>query len=147
MRGCIEQLQTVEKEVRSLQVSRKELADLKDHLDDKNIERSELKLRYEVGQFRLVWQFTKQRVLLHSVLKNNCPTLTTSSSEHNGTQKRKRWQASGQLTGSSANTTRWRSNVVKTTSKSKNSEQKQMHWRKRFLFSQHPRDLAVDLSC
>ncbi|KAG6861878.1 hypothetical protein C0995_010584 [Termitomyces sp. Mi166 len=47
VRGCIEQLQTVEKEVRSLQVSQKELSDLRDHLDDKKIERNELKLRQE----------------------------------------------------------------------------------------------------
>ncbi|KAG6811487.1 hypothetical protein H0H92_007179 [Tricholoma furcatifolium] len=45
VRGCIEQLQTIEKEVRALQASQKELADLRDHLDVKNIERNELKLR------------------------------------------------------------------------------------------------------
>lgn len=48
VRTCLEQLQTIEKEVRSLRVSQKELADLRDHLDDKNIERNELKLRQEV---------------------------------------------------------------------------------------------------
>ncbi|KAF8078200.1 Nuf2 family-domain-containing protein [Lyophyllum atratum] len=47
VRSCIEQLQTIEKEVRSLHISQKELVDLRDHLDDKNIERNELKLRQE----------------------------------------------------------------------------------------------------
>lgn len=46
--GCVEQLQTIEREVRSLQVSQKELVELKDHLDDKKIERNELTLRQEV---------------------------------------------------------------------------------------------------
>lgn len=48
IRGCIEQLQTIEKEVGSLQMSQKELAECKDHMDDKKIERNELKLRQEV---------------------------------------------------------------------------------------------------
>jgi kinetochore protein Nuf2 len=48
MRSCVEQLQTIEKEVTSLSNSQKELADLKDQLDDKKIERSELHLRHEV---------------------------------------------------------------------------------------------------
>ncbi|TFK42826.1 Nuf2 family-domain-containing protein [Crucibulum laeve] len=47
IRSCIEQLQTIEKEARSLQVSQKELTDLKDHLDDKTIEKNELRLRQE----------------------------------------------------------------------------------------------------
>ncbi|KAG5650919.1 hypothetical protein H0H81_010526 [Sphagnurus paluster] len=47
VRSCIEQLQTIEKEVQSLRVSQKELADLQDHLDGKKIERNELKLRQE----------------------------------------------------------------------------------------------------
>ncbi|KAG6841203.1 hypothetical protein C0991_000865 [Blastosporella zonata] len=47
VRSCIEQLQTIEKEVRSLQVSQKELADSRDDLDNKKIERNELKLRQE----------------------------------------------------------------------------------------------------
>jgi kinetochore protein Nuf2 len=46
--GCVEQLQTIEREVQSLQVSQKELVELKDHLDDKKIERNELTLRQEV---------------------------------------------------------------------------------------------------
>jgi kinetochore protein Nuf2 len=41
-------LQTIEKEVRSLEVSLKEIAGLKDQLDDKKIERNELQLRQEV---------------------------------------------------------------------------------------------------
>jgi kinetochore protein Nuf2 len=48
VRGCVEQLQTVEKEIRSLETSQKELADLKDHMDGKKIERSELNLKHEV---------------------------------------------------------------------------------------------------
>ncbi|KAG6878754.1 hypothetical protein C0993_008053 [Termitomyces sp. T159_Od127] len=47
VRGCVEQLQTIEKEVLSLQGLQKELSDLRDHLDDKKIERNELKLRQE----------------------------------------------------------------------------------------------------
>ncbi|KAJ7156118.1 Nuf2 family-domain-containing protein [Mycena crocata] len=47
VRGCIEQLQTIEKEVHSLQDSEKELRQLKDYLEDKQIERKELRLRQE----------------------------------------------------------------------------------------------------
>jgi kinetochore protein Nuf2 len=48
IRSCVEQLQTIEKEVLSLETSQKELADLKDQLDDKKIERSELKMKQDV---------------------------------------------------------------------------------------------------
>jgi uncharacterized protein YhaN len=48
IRACIEQLQTIEKEVSSLETSQKELADLRDHLDGKNIERSELQMKQDV---------------------------------------------------------------------------------------------------
>ncbi|KAL0947262.1 hypothetical protein HGRIS_013383 [Hohenbuehelia grisea] len=47
LRGCVEQLQTIEKEVRSLEGSQKELADLKDHLEMKQIEQDELHLKSE----------------------------------------------------------------------------------------------------
>ncbi|KAF8919466.1 Nuf2 family-domain-containing protein [Mucidula mucida] len=47
VRGCIEQLQTIEKETMSLQASHKELADLRDHRDEKKIEQNELQLRRE----------------------------------------------------------------------------------------------------
>jgi kinetochore protein Nuf2 len=49
VRGCVEQLQSIEKEVAMLETSEKELADLKDHLDNKKIEKSELSLKQEVG--------------------------------------------------------------------------------------------------
>ncbi|KAF7359470.1 hypothetical protein MSAN_01289800 [Mycena sanguinolenta] len=49
VRGCIEQLQTIEKEVHSLQESQKELHELKDLCDSKQIERKELHLRQEVA--------------------------------------------------------------------------------------------------
>lgn len=48
LRGCVEQLQIIEKEVGSLEESQKELADLKDHLGSKHIERNELTLKQEV---------------------------------------------------------------------------------------------------
>ncbi|KAF4603976.1 kinetochore-associated Ndc80 complex subunit nuf2 [Pleurotus pulmonarius] len=47
LRGCVEQLQIIEKEVGSLEESQKELADLKDHLESKHIERNELTLKQE----------------------------------------------------------------------------------------------------
>jgi len=53
VRGCVEQLQTVEKEIHSLESSQKELADLKDHMDGKKIERSELNLKHERVQKQL----------------------------------------------------------------------------------------------
>jgi len=52
VRGCVEQLQTIEKEARSLAVSLKEIADLKDHLDHKKVEGSELQLRQERAEKR-----------------------------------------------------------------------------------------------
>jgi kinetochore protein Nuf2 len=48
IRGCVEQLQTIEKEELYLSTSQKELATLKDQLDDKKIDRNELHLRQEV---------------------------------------------------------------------------------------------------
>ncbi|KAF5323342.1 hypothetical protein D9611_005820 [Ephemerocybe angulata] len=53
IRGCVEQLQTIEKEVKALQRSQKELAEAKDHLDDKKIERNELKMKQERVQKQL----------------------------------------------------------------------------------------------
>ncbi|KAA1478749.1 hypothetical protein DENSPDRAFT_875827 [Dentipellis sp. KUC8613] len=47
IRTCVEQLQIIEKEVRALETSRKELGDTKDHLDEKKIERTELEMRRE----------------------------------------------------------------------------------------------------
>ncbi|KAF8350920.1 Nuf2 family-domain-containing protein [Amanita rubescens] len=47
IRSCFEQLQSIEKEVRLLEVSGKEGAELHDQLDDKTIERNELRLRQE----------------------------------------------------------------------------------------------------
>jgi kinetochore protein Nuf2 len=52
VRGCIEQLQTIEKEVQLLEGAQKELADVKDSLDYKTIERSELQMKKEVRVFR-----------------------------------------------------------------------------------------------
>ncbi|KAH7889874.1 Nuf2 family-domain-containing protein [Phlebopus sp. FC_14] len=47
VRGCVEQLQTIEKEVQLLEAAQKELADVKDSLDYKKIERSELQMKKE----------------------------------------------------------------------------------------------------
>lgn len=49
VRGCIEQIQTIEREVQSLEVSQKALSQLRDLYDEKVIERDELRLRQEVG--------------------------------------------------------------------------------------------------
>ena len=45
----MEQLQTIEKEMRALDAAHKELSDLRDTLDRKKGERSELIMRREVG--------------------------------------------------------------------------------------------------
>ncbi|KAH9951445.1 Nuf2 family-domain-containing protein [Amylocystis lapponica] len=47
VRSCVEQLQTIEKEMRALDTSQKELVDLKDHLDQKKGERTELLMKRE----------------------------------------------------------------------------------------------------
>ena len=49
MRSCVEQLQTIEKEMRALDGAQKELGDLRDSLDRKKGERAELVMRREVG--------------------------------------------------------------------------------------------------
>ncbi|KAG2023157.1 hypothetical protein CC2G_000843 [Coprinopsis cinerea AmutBmut pab1-1] len=54
VRGCVEQLQTVEREVHSLQQAQKELADVKDHLDGKKMERNELRMKQERVEKQLV---------------------------------------------------------------------------------------------
>lgn len=48
MRSCVEQLQTIEKEMHALDGAQKELADLRDALDRKHGERAELLMRREV---------------------------------------------------------------------------------------------------
>ncbi|EIW87189.1 hypothetical protein CONPUDRAFT_161784 [Coniophora puteana RWD-64-598 SS2] len=47
VRSCVEQLQTIEKEAIALDASQKELADLRDSLDYRRIERSELQMKRE----------------------------------------------------------------------------------------------------
>ncbi|KAF8906040.1 Nuf2 family-domain-containing protein [Gymnopilus junonius] len=47
VRGCIEQIQTIEREVQSLDASQKSLTELRDLLNEKVIERNELRLRQE----------------------------------------------------------------------------------------------------
>ncbi|KAJ4488227.1 Nuf2 family-domain-containing protein [Lentinula aciculospora] len=47
LRTCIDQLQVVEKEMKALQDMQNDLAELKDQLDDKHIERNELQLKQE----------------------------------------------------------------------------------------------------
>lgn len=48
MRSCVEQLQTIDKEMRALDGAQKELGDLRDTLDRKKAERAELFLRRDV---------------------------------------------------------------------------------------------------
>ena len=48
MRACIEQLQSIEKEMQLLDASKKALSDLKDALHEKTSELKELELRDEV---------------------------------------------------------------------------------------------------
>lgn len=50
----MEQLQAIEKEVQQLDGSKKELSDLKDQLNEKKGERSELLLKREVRLFALL---------------------------------------------------------------------------------------------
>jgi len=54
VRGCIEQIQTIEREVQSLELSQKALGQLRDLRDEKVIERNELQLRQEVRDFSIV---------------------------------------------------------------------------------------------
>lgn len=61
VRGCVEQLNTIEKEVRLLQDTQKSLNDVKDQLDGRSIEKSELKSKREVGRWRQKIEFTLLR--------------------------------------------------------------------------------------
>ncbi|KAH9483845.1 putative kinetochore protein NUF2 [Psilocybe cubensis] len=47
VRGCIEQIQSIEREVQSLELSQKALGELRYHLEEKVIERNELRSRQE----------------------------------------------------------------------------------------------------
>ncbi|KII88867.1 hypothetical protein PLICRDRAFT_53383 [Plicaturopsis crispa FD-325 SS-3] len=47
VRACVEQLQTLEKEIVALDAAQKDLAELKDHDDDKKIEKTELNMKQE----------------------------------------------------------------------------------------------------
>jgi kinetochore protein Nuf2 len=60
----LEQLQTAEKEVRSLEASQKKLAALRDHRDGRKIERSELHLKEEVCSL-----YTSSSSNAHVILK------------------------------------------------------------------------------
>lgn len=51
VRSCVEQLQTIEKEMHALDTSQKELTDLKDNLDQRKGERNELLMKREVRLF------------------------------------------------------------------------------------------------
>ena len=53
MRGCIEQIQTIEREVESLESSQKALGQLRDLLEAKTIEKNELQMRQEVPLYSL----------------------------------------------------------------------------------------------
>jgi hypothetical protein len=89
IRACIEQLQTIEKEVSSLETSQKELADLRDHLDGKNIERSELQMKQDVRpSFVNSWVPTNSVALLStSASTNNYLTRRRNSNEHKNTPR------------------------------------------------------------
>ncbi|THU86255.1 hypothetical protein K435DRAFT_370466 [Dendrothele bispora CBS 962.96] len=53
VRTCVDQLRVVESEIRQLEESNRELADLKDHFEGKTIERNELQLKQERVQKQL----------------------------------------------------------------------------------------------
>ena len=54
IRSCIEQLQIVEKEMKALDSAQKDYAEIKDLVDSKTVEKSELLLKIEVGYFVLL---------------------------------------------------------------------------------------------
>ena len=51
VRSCVEQLQTIEKEMRTLDTAQKELADIRDQLERKKSDKSGLVNQREVGVF------------------------------------------------------------------------------------------------
>ncbi|PPQ66896.1 hypothetical protein CVT26_009836 [Gymnopilus dilepis] len=61
VRGCIEQIQTIDREARSLDVSQKSLRELRDLLNERIIERNELQLRQKVAIFRVEEQFSNAK--------------------------------------------------------------------------------------
>lgn len=104
--SCVEQLQTIEREVRSLQVSQKELVELKDHLDDKKIERNELTLRQEVKSRSFVVECYLVDIF-YSVWRSNSQMRTTNWKEHRSTRKTKSWPVRERSSACNVNTMRW----------------------------------------
>ncbi|KAG8217350.1 Nuf2 family-domain-containing protein [Butyriboletus roseoflavus] len=82
VRSCIEQLQTIEKEVHLLESSQKELADVKDSLDYKKIERIELQMKREARCHPPALGFPHSRgVPASTQAVRKCPRKARTSSE------------------------------------------------------------------
>jgi hypothetical protein len=90
----VEQLQTIEKEAKSLFKSEKELASLKDQLEDKKIERSELHSHIEVGVLLMNTDITDMDTS-PSVPGSNFAMHMTSSNEYNDIQRKSELPAKG----------------------------------------------------
>ena len=101
----MEQLQSVEKEVGMLEASERELADLKDHLDNKKIEKSELNLKQEVG--RLHPFFLPPDSFSISVSINNYPMPMTNLIVHNDMLMRSGSQVKRRSRGYRRSMRRW----------------------------------------
>ena len=132
LRACVEQLQTTDKEVQLLEASQKELADVKDSLDYKNIERSELQMKKEV---REPFFLSYARPMKH----RHCRECTGSSltpmiswNAHKGTPRKSGMQVSRPLNGCSVNTSRWTSREEIMTGRLRNFARKPMRLKQRF---------------
>lgn len=122
VRSCVEQLQVIEKEMRTLDAAQKELADLKDTLDRKKGERAELIMRREVRCARPsqpLYELNPSGI--YSVYTSSSQTLTRSLSAPNGTPKTSASRASRLSSGCSASTRRCPSSGATTIARSRSS--------------------------
>lgn len=94
--------------MRLLEVSGKELAELRDQLDDKTIERNELMLRQEVKDvYKRSMTSTKK---LFSAWRSNWQMPMRKLSGLRSMQKTKNWPINGRLRDCTVSMTKWSSN-------------------------------------
>ena len=128
VRSCVEQLQTIEKEMRALDGAQKELGDLRDSLDRKKGERAELVMRREVGDplwSPLSYSGVNGYHLRYSVSTSSFRTRRRSSNAPNDTPKTSASLVSRRSSDCSASMRRWRLSGGTMTARWRNCVRKQ----------------------
>lgn len=131
VRGCIEQLQTIETEVQNLQQSQKNLAKHQNDLEGKVIEKNELSLRQQVSYpYPFLWKFSFLKSF-NSVSVTSLRMHKSDWKEHKSMLRIRNWQANGQLNAYRLNMIRWSLREEKMISRSRKCGMTQTKWKPR----------------